>query len=107
LSKFPLTTRSVKGVGIRLTEERWNHIVSRHKELKSYAPKVLLAVEKPDLIIAGKGGAYIAIKYFRKIKPPYLIVAYRETSNVDGFIITAHFISNIRDVRRRRIVWKS
>jgi len=67
----------------------------------------LLAVEKPDLIIAGKVGALVAVKYFREIKPHYLIVAYREIGGADGFIITAHFISNIHDIRRRRIVWKS
>lgn len=105
LSKFPLT-KSVKGVRIRLTEERWNHIIRRHKELKNYATEVLLTVEKPDLVIAGKVGAFIAVKYYREIKPHYLIVAYREISDTDGFIITAHFISNMHDIRRRRIVWQ-
>ncbi|MGH9922436.1 MAG: hypothetical protein ACRD38_06770, partial [Nitrososphaerales archaeon] len=91
---------------IRLTEERWNHIIRRHKELKNYATNVILAVESPDLVIAGKVGELIAVKYFNEIKPHYVIVAYRETNDKDGFVITAHFISNIQDIRKRRIVWQ-
>ena len=106
MNKIPLTTKSVKGIRIRLTEQRWNHIIRRHKELKNHATKVLFTVEKPDLVIVRRVDALIAIKYFREIKPHYLIVAYREINDVDGFIITAHFISNIHDIRRRRIVWQ-
>jgi hypothetical protein len=106
LLKFPLIAKSIKGIQIRLTEERWSHIIQRHKELKNHAIKVLSAVEKPDFVIVGKADAFIAVKYFASIKPPYIIVAYREISDMDGFIITAHFISNINELRRRRIVWQ-
>jgi len=107
LNKFPLIAKSVKGIGIRLTEERWTHIIRRHKELKNHVINVMLTVENPDFVVAGKVGELIAVKYFAAIKPPYIIAAYREINDKDGFIITAHFISNIEDIRKRRIVWKS
>lgn len=104
--KFPVTVESIRGVKIRLTEERWEHIVQRHKELKKHLIKVLSTVEKPDFVIAGKTGEFIAARYSSQIKPPYIIVAYREINDEDGFIITAHFISNINDISRRRVVWQ-
>lgn len=53
----------------------------------------------------GKARAFIAVKRFSKLKPNYVIVAYKET-NHDGFIIAAHFISDIEQVIRRRIIWQ-
>lgn len=106
MNKFPLTTKSIRGIKIRLTEERWNHIIRRHKELKKHAGKILSTVEKPDFVIAGQVGEFIAVKYFSQIKPHYIIVPYREISDENGFIITAHFISNINEIRRRRVVWQ-
>ncbi len=104
--KFPLITNSIGGVRIRLTEERWNHIIRRHKELKKHGSKVLITVETPDLVVTGRVGEFIAVKYFDQIKPHYIIVAYREINEKDGFIITAHFISNINDILGRRIAWQ-
>lgn len=103
--EFPLTIKSVRDIEIRLTEERWNHIIKRHREVKKHIRKILITVKEPDFIVEGKTGAVIAIKRFSKLKPNYVIVAYKET-NHDGFIITAHFISNIEQVKRRRIIWQ-
>jgi len=65
-----------------------------------------MTVKEPDFIVEGRVGESIAVKRFSKLKPNYVIVAYRETSKEDGFIITAHLISNIEQVKRRRIVWQ-
>ncbi len=106
LTSFPLIIKSIRGVNIRLTRERWNHIIKRHVELKKHASKVLIAVQDPDIIIKGKVGEFIAVRYFTRVKPSYLMVAYRETNEEDGFIITAHFISNINQIIRREIIWQ-
>jgi hypothetical protein len=100
-----LIIKSVRDVRIRLTRERWYHITKRHIELKKHASKVLLTVQDPDFIVRGKVGELIAVRYFR-LKPSYLMVAYRETNEEDGFIITAHFISNISQIMKREIVWQ-
>ena len=39
---------SVNGVPIRLTDERWDHIVDSHPELASYRETILDALENPD-----------------------------------------------------------
>ncbi len=84
---------SRRGVPIRLTEERWFHIVENHDDLAGYYDQVLETVENPDFILAGYGGALIAVRAMGRRK--YLAVVYRETSRNDGFVITAYCTSKI------------
>ena len=44
---------SKAGVPVRLTDERWFHIVENHDEVAGYYDQVLEAVEDPDLILQG------------------------------------------------------
>jgi hypothetical protein len=52
---------SVNGVPIRLTDERWEHILDSHPELASYRDTLLDAVENPDYILASRRGALAAV----------------------------------------------
>lgn len=81
---------SVNGVPIRLTYERWFHIIENHDDLASYYFEVLETVESPDFIIKGNKGSLKATKNMGKDK--WLVVIYREVSRTDGFIITAYFL---------------
>ena len=42
---------SKAGIPIRLTDERWFHIVENHDDVAGYYDEVLLTVEDPDLIV--------------------------------------------------------
>ena len=53
---------SVNNIPIRLTKERWIHIIENHDDLAGHYDDVLYTVEDPDLVIQGFGGALIAIK---------------------------------------------
>lgn len=88
------------GVPIRLTEERWFHIVENHDDLAGHYDDVLETVENPTLILKGYGGSLIAVKGVASKK--YLAVVYKEVTEEDGFIITAYFTSRIS---RRWIRW--
>lgn len=91
---------SVNGIPIRLTEERWRHIVNNHDDLAGYDDDCLEVIERPDFVLAGRKGSLKAAKgYGRK---GFLVVLYREISASDGFVITAYFV---RKLRRRRILW--
>ncbi len=92
---------SSNGVPIRLTEERWFHIVENHDDLAGHYDDVLDTVESPDFILRGFGGALIAVKVVARRK--YLAVIYKELGRSDGFIITAYFTSRIS---RRSILWR-
>ncbi len=43
-----VTARS--GIPVRLTEERWNHIVSRHPEMLDRREQVLETLADPDMV---------------------------------------------------------
>ena len=93
---------SKNGVPIRLTEERWFHIVENHDELAGLSDVVLATVEDPDFIVKGWSDELLAV---RKIDDKYLVVVYRELEN-DGFIITAFITKKVDKVLRRGIIWQ-
>ena len=93
--------RSVEGVPIRLTAERWLHIVENHEEVAGYYDAVLETVASPDILIPGYGGTLVAVRTFGSRR--HLYVVYRQVSRDDGFIITAYFS---RKVDRKKAIWK-
>ncbi len=44
---------SVNNIPIRLTAERWYHIVENHDDVAGHYDDVLLTIESPDFIIRG------------------------------------------------------
>lgn len=94
------TVYSVRGVPIRLTEERWDHITSNKPYMEAYYERVLEAIQRPTAILHGYAGAQVAVLPLGKQR--YLHVVYREISQDDGFIITA-FVS--RKYNRRIAIW--
>ncbi len=92
---------SIDGVPIRLTEERWFHIVENHDDLAGYYEEVLDAVEDPDLILPGHHGSLIAVRSYGRRR--YLMVIYRQMSAEDGFIITAYFTN---DITHKKATWQ-
>jgi hypothetical protein len=81
---------SVNDVPIRLTHERWYHIIESHDDLASYFFEVLDTVENPEFIMKGNKGTLKAAKNMGKDK--WLTVVYREITKTDGFVITAYFL---------------
>ncbi len=98
------TVISINNVPIRLTAERWYHIVENHDEIAGYYDYVLNTVESPDYVIKGYGDALIALRKQNE-KNRYLVVIYKEVSDKDGFIITAYFTSKI-NLEREVIIWQ-
>ena len=50
-----VSVTSVGGIPIRLTDERWAHIVEAHHELAGMREEVVEAVDEPDRGLAGAG----------------------------------------------------
>lgn len=101
-----LITRSIDGVLVRLTEERWRHIINRHLEMKGQKAKVLETVNRPDCVQKGDFGTKIAVKFYTgtPLTDKYLVVVYRETSPPDGFIVTAFFAAE--PAKWREVLWQ-
>ena len=92
---------SVNGVPIRLTDERWEHILDRRPNMASLVETVLAAVEDPEYILTGYAGTLIAAIHLGGRS--YLNVVYRELSQTDGFIITARIESQLQ---KSKIIWR-
>ena len=93
-------------VPIRLTQERWQHITMRHPELESQKVKVEETISHPDCIQQGDFGELLAIRLYAStpFAQKYMVVAYKETSRHDGFILTAYFTNEFS--KRRLVLWK-
>ena len=67
---------SVEGVPIRLTHERWFHIVENHDDVAGYYDEVLETIENPDLVLRGYRGTLIAVRRYGHRR--YFMVVYRQ-----------------------------
>ncbi len=92
--------QSVNGVPIRLSDERWRHIVEAHEELEDRRDDVLSVVQSPDWVTRGYRRSLVAWKGFGK--RGYLTVIYKELDEGDGFVITAFFN---RKPKKKGKVW--
>lgn len=87
---------------IRLTDERWVHIIEEHAELAGMQLDVLEAVAEPSRILEGGEGELLAVRELEVGK--LLVVVYRELE-ADGFIITAFVTRRTASLDRRKQLW--
>ena len=91
---------SVNNVPIRLSKERFEHISSRHPEMKGSLSDILETIHNPDFVQQGDAGVLLAIKKFLKTPvsdQKYLTVVYREINTIEGFILTAYYTNKPRN----------
>ena len=91
---------SVNRIPIRLTHERWEHIVDNKPYMDSYYEQILEAIENPTFVLRGYAGSLVAVLSLSRER--FLHVVYKEISKDNGFIITA-FIA--KKYNKRMIVW--
>jgi hypothetical protein len=91
------------GVPIRLTDERWAHIVEEHAELAGLREEVLQTVAQADAEYQGHAGERVASRALES--GHIMLVVYREASLTDGFVITAFLTSRPERLSRRPRIW--
>ena len=96
------TVVSKNSVPIRLTDERWEHIIDEHGELADLREEVLDTVTEPERIVEGKAGELLALR--KRGANKLLVVVYRELVD-DGFVITAFSTSKLHAFEKRKQVW--
>lgn len=94
-------SHSINGVPVRLTDERWKHILYSHPELASFRDTLLDAVENPDYILASSRGALAAVVVLGR--KAFLHVFYVEKSRHDGFILSAYVQAKMD---KAKIIWR-
>jgi hypothetical protein len=91
---------SINGVPIRITDERWEHIVDVRPYMASYYDRVLDTIERPTYVLRGDAGALKAVVTLAR--KTYLCAVYREISSNDGFMIAAYTSDKID---KGKIIW--
>lgn len=68
--------------------------------------KVLEAISDPDAVLSGDFGELLAVRLYptTPLTRKHLVVAYREVSDRDGFVVTAYFTN--APSKRRTTIWK-
>ena len=102
------TVLSISGVPVRLTMERWSHIVEAHDYMAGPHEWVMEVVAEPDAV--GAGSAYTLLATQHRNHTPIseidIIVAYRELGLEDGFVVTAFMTSRVDKALRRGVIWQ-
>jgi hypothetical protein len=77
-----------------------------YPEMKNQKEKVVETISNPDLIQSGDFGELLTVRFYPKtpLTKKHLIVAYKEISTQDGFLITAYFTNALS--QRREVIWK-
>ncbi|HWG97436.1 MAG TPA: hypothetical protein VN647_10160 [Nitrospira sp.] len=104
----PLATLiSKRGVRVRLTHERWSHIVESHDYLAGHLDLFVETVSDPDCVVTGVKDELLAVKRYDEtaIGAKHVVVAYKEQGQ-DRFIITAFMTSKIDKLLKRGIQWQ-
>ena len=91
------------GMPLRLTDERWQHIVSGHPEMAGRRAQTLETIASATSVLLGSDGAHLA---YRIVEPGKALVAvYREIPPSDGFVIAAFLTRRLRTITRRIALW--
>lgn len=57
--------RSINGVAVRLTDERWEHVVTQHPEMNGQRERLLETIANPDLIQEGDYRYWLSVTIHR------------------------------------------
>jgi len=98
-----LFATSINGKNVRLSDERWVHIVEGHPEMAGHRNNVLQTITDPGIVLAGAFDELLAARYVRQDK--VLVVVFKENKE-DGFILTEYFTTKTEKLLNGLILWK-
>ena len=101
------TVNSKRGIPVRLTHERWSHIVESHDYMAGYLDLVVETLADPDYVVAVVKSEWLALKRYDRttIGQKHVVVAYREYER-DGFVVTAFMTSKTDKLLKRGLQWQ-
>ena len=101
------TVNSQRGIPVRLTHERWSHIVESHDYMAGHLDLVLETLADPDCIASGIRDELMALKLYpdTALGRKHVVVADR-ASQADGFIVAAFMTSKAEKVTKRGLQWQ-
>lgn len=99
------TAKSKNGVTIRLTDERWDHILLAHQEIgPNEFNRFMKVISVPEFILKGSKGELLAVQKVPR-KKLWTVVPYKEETRQDGFVLTCYFSSDLTWLFKKEIIW--
>ena len=100
--------KSKSQVPIRITQERWLHVVEHHNYMAGNLEKVIETIEDPDYLVAGLREEVVALRHYPEtsISEKYVVAVYKEVSREDGFLITAFMTSKPETILKKGVLWQ-
>jgi hypothetical protein len=95
-------------VPIRITQERWLHVVEHHDYMAGNLEKVIETIEDPDYLVAGSRGEKLALRCYSEtpISEKHVVAVYKEVNREDGFLITAFMTSQPETILKKGVLWQ-
>jgi hypothetical protein len=110
--KVIAVVKSINNFNIRLTEERWLHIIEYHKELEDFQSEILLTIVEPDIVYSSPMDVEPNLAAVKEITSlvdkglaKNLVVHYKEPLLASGFILTA-FVMSDKKLKKRFKLWR-
>lgn len=100
------TILSVNKIPIRLTSERWAHVVENHNDMAGYYYEILETVASPTFVVEGEENDELWAVKLISAKKAFLVIYKEMRARNDGFIITAFITTKIKKLLKRRVLWK-
>jgi hypothetical protein len=91
--------RSKLGKRVRLTQVQWEHITTRHRELRRQRTRIKRTLQDPDFVLYSQSDDnYQYYKFFPRtpVTEKHLLVVVKHL-NDEGFVLTAFFLRRIRE----------
>lgn len=96
---------SKNGIRIRLTGERWNHILTSHLEItEKDLQAVIKVVSDPHIILKGDLDELVAVRK-KSGSNLWFVVPYKEIGKEDGFILTAYVTNDLGWLLKKEVLW--
>jgi hypothetical protein len=95
-----------RGRGIRLTDERFDHMQTHHPEMSGQLDRISETLSVPDMIVRSKIDASVELFYKHYVGSPVsdkFLCTVVKTSGNDHFIITAYYTDT---VKRGEVLWE-
>ena len=94
-----LKLRDVRGRLVRLTEERREHLETKHPEMAGQRPRFVETLREPDSVVRSRAGAGIELFYRLYDQSPvsskYMCVVVKVLSG-DNFVVTAYYTDRVK-----------
>jgi hypothetical protein len=74
--------------------------------MADYYYEIFETVENPQAIYEGTNDGLIALSHQIELIKKFIVVIYKETSDEDGFVVTAYLSNKVKNIQNKKLLWR-